>query len=78
LPKRVFLAYSSLKCIWFVFSVSSVNHWLSVSVMVPAEPALEDVADVQVLEEPALPDLRRDRAVDRHGGLLSPWKRRAA
>ena len=33
-PKRVRSAYGTLKCSWFVFSVSSVNQMLSVSVIV--------------------------------------------
>ena len=34
LPNGVPFANSSLKCIWFVFSVRHVNHTLSVSVTV--------------------------------------------
>ena len=49
----------SLKCIWFVFSVRQREPDVVGLGDRAAEPALVEVADVEVLVEPPAPDLRR-------------------
>ena len=71
---RVRSAYASLKCIWFVFSVRHVNQVLSVSVIVRPRRLRYDVADVEVLVEPAAPLLRRGRLPAPLASTVAPFR----